>query len=94
MLTVGPIQPFELLRKPSSPDIWFLWRSHVRDDPSGPDHFASTCVLSMDHLELLHVTDEFLLCGFGLVDQSYRDASFRGETVLLAFLSEASAPFN
>ena len=78
MLTVGAVHPFELLCNPSSRNVWFLWRSLVRDDPSGPDHFASTCLFSIDHLEYLHLFDVFLLFSFGLIDQSYRNVSFLG----------------
>ena len=52
--------------------MWFLWRSPVRDVPSGPDHFASTCLLSIDNLEYLHMFNVFLLFGYGLVDKSYQ----------------------
>ena len=60
MLTVRAVHPFELLCNPSSPNVWFLWRSLVRDDPSGPDHFASTSLLSIDHLEYRHLFELFL----------------------------------
>ena len=48
MLTVGNVHPFVLLCNPSSPDVWFLGRSFVRDNPFGSDHFPSTCLLSFD----------------------------------------------
>ena len=32
MLTVRSVHPFELLCNPTSPNVWFLWRSLVRDD--------------------------------------------------------------
>ena len=38
MLTVGAVHPFVLLCHPSSPDVWFLWRSSfVRGDSLGPE---------------------------------------------------------
>ena len=91
MLTVGAVHPSELLCNPSSPNVWFLWRSFVRDDPSGPDHFASTCLPPIDNLEYLHLFDVFLLFSFGLIDLSYRNASFVGVVSyhLVAFLVQA-----
>ena len=51
-------------------DVWSLWRSFVRDDPFGPDQFASTFLHPIDHLEYLHIFDVLLLFSFGLIDQS------------------------
>ena len=61
------------------------------DDQSGPDHFASTCLLSIDHLEFAHLFDVFLPFSVGLIDQSYRNASFLGVVShqLLTFLVKA-----
>ena len=67
MLTVTAKNPFELLRNILSLDIWFRWRSLVRGDPTSLNHFASTCLLSIDYLEYLHLFDAFLLFRFGLV---------------------------
>ena len=55
MLIFGAIHLFELLCNPSSPNILFLWRLLVRDHLSGHDHFASTWLRFIDHLEYLHL---------------------------------------
>ena len=96
MLTVRAVHPCELLCNTSSPNVWFLWRSLVRDDPSGPHHFASTCFFSIDHLEYLHLFDAFLLFSFGLIDQSYRNASFLGvasTTLSISWLLSSTVSF-
>ena len=76
MLTVRPVHPFV---------------SFVRDNPFGSDHFASTCLLSIDHIEYFHLLDVFLLFSLGLIDPSYRDTSFLDVVShhLVAFLVKA-----
>ena len=78
VLRGGAVHPFELLCNPSSLNVGFSGVPLFGDDPSGPDHFASN---------LEYLFDVFLLFSFGLIDQSYRNASFLGVVShhLLAF---------
>ena len=65
--------------------------SFVRDNPFGSDHFASTCLFSVDHIEYFHLIFVFLLFSLGLIDQSYQDTSFLNVVShhFLAFLVKA-----